>query len=106
MAKFAKGEVVTVNERFPRGAHIRTPFYCRGKTGIVERICGSFHNPEELAFGTYDGPEKILYRVRFMQTHLWPDYAENPGDTIEIEIYEHWLDPASEGEARHTPRSA
>lgn len=105
MARFATGDPVTVAPRFPREGHYRTPFYCRGKTGIVERICGAFHNPEELAFGEYKGKERVLYRVRFMQTHLWPDYAENPGDTVEIEIYEHWLDPASEGEARHAPRS-
>ena len=24
----------------------------------------------------------------------WPDYAGPPGDTLEIEIFEHWLDPA------------
>ena len=77
-----------------RDGNPRTPEYIRGKTGVVERICGRFHNPEELAFGKYDGPEKVLYRVRFDQKHVWPDYRGNPADKVEIEIFEHWLEPA------------
>lgn len=94
-AKFAPGDKVHVAERYPEPpCHIRTPWYIRGKTGEIERICGDFRNPEDLAFGEYNGPTKTLYRVRFDQTHVWPDYAEDPDDTIEIEIFEHWLEPA------------
>jgi nitrile hydratase subunit beta len=32
--------------------------------------------------------------VRFASTDLWPDYAEAPADVVEIEIYQHWLEPA------------
>jgi nitrile hydratase len=32
--------------------------------------------------------------VHLRQTELWPDYAEDPADTLEIEIFEHWLEPA------------
>jgi nitrile hydratase len=74
--------------------HRRTPYYIRGKEGVVERICGAFPNPEELAYG-FDGlPEKILYRVRFLQHQVWPAYQGAMKDIIEIEIYEHWLEPA------------
>ena len=48
-ARFAPGDLVRVRLAHPPG-HIRTPYYVRGKTGVVERICGSFRNPEELAF--------------------------------------------------------
>ena len=38
-------------------------------------------------------PAQMLYRVHLKQTELWADYAENPDDTLEIEIFEHWLSP-------------
>jgi nitrile hydratase len=93
-SRFKPGDKVHVAARYPEKGHFRTPFYCRGKIGVVERICGQFHNPEELAFGKYDGPTKVLYRVRFDQKQVWPGYRGNPADKVEIEIFEHWLDPA------------
>ena len=92
-SRFKPGDKVHVAERFPVKGHLRTPFYIRGKSGVVERICGQFGNPEELAQGEYNGSKKVLYRVRFDQKHVWPDYRGNPKDTVEIEIFEHWLDP-------------
>jgi len=63
--------------------------------GVIERICGEFGNPEELAYGRDGSPKQALYRVRFKQNEVWEDYAENPNDTVDIEIYEHWLEPAA-----------
>lgn len=91
--KFGQGDRVTVRRAFPPG-HIRTPHYIRGKVGIVERVCGSFANPEELAFGRNGLPVRPLYRVRFAQRDVWPDYAGGEKDTIDIEVYEHWLERA------------
>lgn len=61
---------------------------------MVERICGEFANPEELAFGRDGLPLRPLYRVRFRQVELWPDYDGAEDDSIDVEIYEHWLEPA------------
>jgi hypothetical protein len=72
---------------------MRTPKYIRGKRGVVERVCGAFLNPEELAYGRRNGPVAHLYRVRFSQREVWPDYAGPAGDTLDVEIYEHWLQP-------------
>ena len=91
--RFRPGEAVTVRRAYPPG-HLRTPYYVRGKAGVVERICGSFANPEELAFGRNGLPALPLYRVRFAQRQIWSDYAGSPADTVDIEIYEHWLEPA------------
>jgi nitrile hydratase len=91
-ARFAPGEGVRVRWARPPG-HIRTPYYVRGKSGMIERICGSFANPEELAYGRDGLPLQTLYRVRFEQRAVWPDYAGPAGDSIDIEIYEHWLKP-------------
>ena len=91
--RFKVGDPVVVKRAFPPG-HRRTPQYIRGKQGIVERICGAYPNPEELAYG-FDGlPEKVLYRVRFLQMQVWPGYAGPMNDIIEMEIFEHWLEPA------------
>lgn len=90
---FRPGDRVRVRVAYPRG-HCRTPYYCRGKTGVIERICGAFRNPEALAYGRDGLPKLPLYRVRFPQTEIWPDYSGPREDTIDIEIYEHWLEPA------------
>ena len=94
--KFAPGDRVRVHARFPPG-HVRTPWYCRGKTGEIERICGWFRNPEQLAYGNRDADREVLYRVGFPSRSLWPDYDGNEGDGVEIEIYEHWLGAAPGG---------
>ncbi len=88
------GDLVRVAAVHPPG-HRRTPFYIRGKQGVVERACGEFPNPEELGHG-FDGmPKKALYRVRFRQNDLWDHYKGNDGDTVDVDIYEHWLIPVS-----------
>lgn len=90
---FAAGSLVRVKTHYPPG-HVRTPFYCRGRVGEIERRCGVFPNPENLAYGQYETPAITLYRVRFKQRALWTDYEGPDTDTVDIEIYEHWLEPA------------
>lgn len=89
-ARYAVGDAVRVRTAYPAG-HCRTPFYCRGKTGVVVRHCGAFRNPEELAYGVQDGARTPMYRVRFAQKALWPDYDGPAHDKCDIEIFEHWL---------------
>jgi nitrile hydratase len=83
--------------------HVRVPRYIRGRTGVIEQYCGSFLNPEELSIGSSDGRIVPLYRVRFDQRHVWPDYAGEPGDCLHIEIHEHWLAAASAASAHLAP---
>lgn len=90
--RFAVGDVVRVMRAYPPG-HVRTPFYVRGKTGAIERVCGAFPNPEELAYNRVSAP-RTLYRVRFAMRELWPVYFSTSEDVVEVEIYEHWLAPA------------
>ena len=92
-AQFNVGDRVRVVKAYPLG-HVRTPYYIRGCTGEIERICGSFPNPEELAQMRDGLPALPLYRVRFRQQDVWPDYRGNPKDVVEIEIYQHWLEKA------------
>jgi len=98
--RYNVGDRVRIKRIYPPG-HRRTPFYIRGKEGEIERICGAFPNPEELAYGFNGEPRKVLYRVRFAQNHVWPNYQGPAHDIIEMEIFEHWLEPAaSAGKAK------
>ena len=83
-------EFVRVKSMMPPG-HVRTPAYLRGKRGQIERALGTFGNPEQLAYG-HEGETRDLYRVRFTMAEIWGDKAENPDDTVDAEIYAHWLD--------------
>ncbi len=89
--RYRAGERVRVRAAFPPG-HVRTPYYCRGHVGVVERLCGAFANPEELAYNRPGVPRQPLYRVRFRSIELWPAYDGGPNDVVEIEIYQHWLE--------------
>jgi nitrile hydratase len=92
-AAFTTGDHVRVRRAYPPG-HLRTPFYIRGKAGVIERSLGAFPNPEERAHGRSGEPRQPLYRVRFLQAEVWPDYPGPVGDTVDVEIYQHWLEPA------------
>jgi len=92
-ARFATGDQVQVRRAYPPG-HLRTPFYIRGKSGVIERVLAAFPNPEECAYGRSGEPKQPLYRVRFRQVEVWPDYAGSRDDTVDLEIYQHWLEPA------------
>ncbi|WP_347882277.1 SH3-like domain-containing protein [Jannaschia ovalis] len=87
----APGTRVSVRAWTPPG-HVRTPRYLRGRAGEVARVLGPFPNPEQLAYGQPAEPQH-LYRVRFRLGDLF-DAADRPEDTLEAEIYAHWLEPA------------
>jgi len=87
------GEHVRVKAFCPPG-HVRTPHYLRGKQGIIERRLGDFPNPERLAYGRKDEAHELV-RVRFTMSEVWGADAERPNDTIDAEIYAHWLEPAN-----------
>lgn len=85
---FEPGTTVVIKDQSPPG-HIRTPKYLRGKTGVIERVLGPFENPEQRAY-KLPAPERVLYRVRFTMEELW-GRSEAPQDTVDAEIYEHWI---------------
>ncbi len=90
--RFRTGDRVRVRFADAPG-HIRTPWYIRGHAGVIERLCGTYGNPEELAFNRPGTPRQPLYRVRFKQSKVWPDYRGPATDTVDIEIFQHWLEP-------------
>ena len=96
-AGLAPGAPVRVKSLFPPG-HVRTPYFLRGRRGRIVQLVGVFGDPEALAYGRRDA-QQALYRVRFDQTELWPDYRGNKADTLIADLYDRWLEPL-EGEAR------
>ena len=82
---------VRVKDWFPPG-HVRTPFFLRGKIGVIERELGAFENPEQRAYRQKADLRKLV-RVRFTMAEVWGADAETPSDTLDAEIYEHWLEP-------------
>lgn len=96
--RFALGQKIRVRQASPPG-HARTPYYVRGRVGIVAGLAGVFANPEELAYGRAGLPRRALYRIRFRQQDLWPDYRGDLADSTIVDIFEHWLEPLAEANA-------
>lgn len=91
--RYPDGAPVRVRVGYP-AHHFRTPAYIQGHTGTVDALCGVYPNPESLAHGGDGLPRQPLYRIRLRQTDLWADYAGNPEDTLLVDVYQHWLEPA------------
>ena len=90
--KFSEGQRVRIADRTPP-VHHRVPTYAKGQIGVIERVCGLHGEPEKFIRG--DGkPAQRLYRVRIPQSALWDAYDGTQSDLLEIEIFEHWLEPA------------
>ncbi len=89
ISSLAPGTPVRVKALWPTG-HVRAPIYLRGKRGVIERAVAPFGNPEQLAYGL--PPERhMLYRVRFTMKELWGSGTEIPTDTLDAEVYAHWI---------------
>lgn len=91
-ALFGVGQRVRIADRTPP-VHHRVPGYAKGQVGVIERVCGLHGEPEKFIRG--DGkPAQRIYRVRIAQDALWHEYTGTKGDQLDIEIFEHWLEPA------------
>ena len=91
---FQPGDAVRVDARASLG-HCRTPWYLRGKTGVIAEVQGQFRDPERLAYHRSGLPAQVLYKVRFEQRRLWPKYKGPATDTLEVDLYEPWLRPVA-----------
>ena len=90
--RFAPGDMVRVAGRDALG-HCRTPWYLRGKTGVIASVHGTFRDPEVLAYHKPGLPAQVLYKVRFKQGEIWGRYDGPAGDQLEADIFQHWLEP-------------
>jgi Nitrile hydratase beta subunit, C-terminal len=85
----SSGQRVRVSDRAHAGHH-RTPEYIKGKVGTVERLQGSFTNPETRAYGRDGLPELPLYLVGFQSAAVWPERGGR--GRIFLDVFEHWLE--------------
>jgi nitrile hydratase subunit beta len=92
--KYQPGDHVAIDDR-PVLGHCRTPWYLRGKRGEIAAVLGAYRDPERLAYRRPGYPAQVLYKVRFHQRQIWPAYAGPERDTLEADVYEHWLQPIS-----------
>ncbi|WP_407518942.1 nitrile hydratase subunit beta [Methylobacterium oryzisoli] len=90
-ARFAVGDEVTAKTINPPG-HTRLPRYVRGRTGVVERVHGTFIFPDSNAHFAGEAPQ-WLYTVRFAGVELWGEDAE-PGLAVSVNAFESYLEPA------------
>ena len=56
-------------------------------------------DPDQVAFRE-PVTRQPLYRVRFAQSDVWPEYVTGSKDTLDVEIHQHWLDPATPEDLR------
>jgi nitrile hydratase len=77
----------------PPEAHCRTPFYLRGREGVVVDEVGTYRDPSRLAYHKPGLPMRRLFRVRFRQRDLWPEYGSD-SDSLYADLYDNWLEPA------------
>ena len=89
-AVFKPGDRVRVDDRAVAG-HCRAPWYLRGRTGVISEVLGVFRDPERLAYLKPGLPRQVLYKVRFKQSELWPEYAGAGRDQLEADLTQNWL---------------
>ena len=104
LAQFLPGDRVRVLPT-PLPTHHRTPDYVKGKVGTVHALSGSFYDPETRAYGASGLPKRPLYLVRFDMEHLWGKRGGRPcGDSLLVDLFEHWLQPVKEPDRRRGER--
>jgi len=91
-ARFAVGERVSIRKGSSR-ENDSTPYYVRGKSGIVEEICAPFTNPYRTASKPAGRAPPRTYRTRFSAREVWPELPGASGETFIIQLSEDWLMP-------------
>ncbi|MBT3557624.1 MAG: nitrile hydratase subunit beta [Rhodospirillales bacterium] len=89
--RFSDGDTVRISHRDDERHH-RVPAYVKGHHGTIVRVCAPQVQPEMSAYHKPGEPMRTVYRVRLDQNDLWSDYTGRKSDTVEIEIFEHWLE--------------
>ena len=91
--QFQVGDAVTIRAD-EVGYHHRTPWFIKGKQGVVRAVSGPFFNPESRAHGGDGVPKRLLYQVEFDPVEVWGDrYGEGSSDLLLVDVYEQWLEP-------------
>ncbi len=72
--------------------HTRLPRFARGKPGVIIALLGAHVFPDMSAVFQGENAQP-LYTVKFQARTLWGE-AANPRDTVCLDLWEDYLDPA------------
>ena len=92
--KFHVGDPVVVRE-LPALFYTRTPEYVRGATGEIARVSYESPTGEDESWDRLDAQPEWFYIVRFNLSQLWHGYTGTTTDTLQTELPERWLQPAT-----------
>ena len=95
--KFLVGQSVKTRRaqnKFVSGGHTRLPKYAERSKGKIEICHGAHVFPDAHAHDLGEQPEH-LYTVSFLASELW-ESPENPGDTLCVDIWESYMEPAND----------
>ena len=92
---FNIGDRVTIRTEVPGGTN-RTPFFIRGKKGVVVFIHGPAGNPRDLSQGGTGEPKLPLYGVSFHMAHLYDDDPQVVHDRVIVDVWDDWIGPVPE----------
>ena len=76
----------------PNAGHCRLPAYAAGKVGTVILSHGNHVFPDANARFQGENPQP-LYTVEFTAGALWGAAAENPSDTVTLDLWHPYLEP-------------
>ena len=99
---FDVGDRVRVKADVPGGTN-RTPFYARGKKGVVAYQHGLARNPRDLSYGGTGELKLSLYGVSFHWAHLYDEDPDFVSDRVLVDIWEDWLEPVTQSVAEGQP---
>ncbi|RYG70205.1 nitrile hydratase subunit beta [archaeon] len=105
---FKVGDQVSVRPESTRvrwkRPHLRVPGYIFEQAGEVVAHIGEFSDPSFLAFRA-EAPKQALYIVKFQLGSVFPS-ASYSADSIEVEVYEDWLQERHAGQKRPLAHTA
>jgi hypothetical protein len=90
--RFKVGDRVQVKSENPGGTN-RSPFFIRGKKGVVSYYHGLAGNPTDLSYGGTGDPALPLYCVSFHSAHLYDQDPDFVYDRVMVDVWEDWLEP-------------
>ena len=100
--KFNVGDRVKIKVEVPGGTN-RTPFFIRGKKGVIVYYHGLAWNSRDLSYGGTGEPKLPLYGVSFHMAHLYDEDPDFLGDRVLVDVWEDWLKVATEDRAGGQP---
>ena len=95
---FQPGDRVAVRQRVPGGSN-RTPFFIRGKKGVVSYYHGPAGNPRDLGYAGTGEPLLHLYTVSFHMAHLYDEDPDFVHDRVLVDVWADWLEPVAQERA-------